>query len=134
MVAEERPQCRAQPFPVAVAGRVQAHHDLARADMPAGAPLPPVAELPAAIILGGAMGVHDSDRHPFLTEVKGFVRECATSAVPLLGICLGGQLLAELLGGRVHRLRNGEHGCCRVRLTAAGVGDPPAEVAREWKP
>jgi GMP synthase-like glutamine amidotransferase len=44
--------------------------------------------------------------------------------LPLLGICLGGQLLAEVCGGRVHPQRQGEHGLQPVSLTAEGRHDP----------
>ena len=39
----------------------------------AGEALPPAAEVAAAIVLGGAMGVHDTDSHPFLAQVKDFI-------------------------------------------------------------
>ncbi len=89
-----------------------------------GEALPPLTGLSATIVLGGAMGVHDTDRHPFLAKVKGFVRECATRAVPLLGICLGGQLLADALGGRVTPNSCGEKGTLTVHLSPAGQRDP----------
>ena len=90
----------------------------------AGETAPDPAGVAGAIVLGGTMAVDETGRFPFLREVKGMLAGLLEAEIPQLGICLGGQLLAELLGGRVHRLRNGEHGCCRVRLTAAGVGDP----------
>ncbi len=90
----------------------------------AGEAPPPVIELSAAIVLGGAMGVHDTDRHPFRAEVKRFVRKCATHAVPLLGICLGGQILADAQGGRVTSNSCGEKGTLTVHLSPAGQRDP----------
>ncbi len=90
----------------------------------AGESLPPLGGVPAVIVLGGAMGVHDTDRHPFLVELKGFIRSCAAHDVPFLGVCLGGQLLAEALGGRVTPDACGEKGTMTVRLTPAGEGDP----------
>ncbi|MRR35521.1 type 1 glutamine amidotransferase, partial [bacterium] len=45
----------------------------------AGEELPPAAEAAAVIVLGGAMGVHDTEAHPFLTRVKGFIGEAVAA-------------------------------------------------------
>ena len=89
-----------------------------------GEPLPIPGEAAAVIVLGGAMGVGDSDRYPFLLEVKGVIRDCHDRDIPFLGICLGGQLLAATLGGEVAANSHGEKGICRVTLTGEGVEDP----------
>ncbi len=87
--------------------------------------LPPLKDLSAVIVLGGAMGVHDTGRHPFLVELKSFIRACVTQKIPFLGICLGGQLLSDALGGEVTSGSPfGEKGTLPVRLTAAGLADP----------
>jgi GMP synthase-like glutamine amidotransferase len=71
------------------------------------------------------MGAHDTDRHPFLVELKNFIRACVTHDIPFLGICLGGQLLADVLGARVTPGSPcGEKGTLSVRLTSAGCADP----------
>ncbi len=90
----------------------------------AGEALPPLGEASAVIVLGGAMGVHDTDRYPFLAGVKGFIRECAAKGTPFLGVCLGGQLLADALGGRVTAGACGEKGAMTVRLSPEGAQDP----------
>ncbi|HEX2769597.1 MAG TPA: type 1 glutamine amidotransferase [Geobacteraceae bacterium] len=90
-----------------------------------GEVIPPVREVSAAIVLGGAMGVHDTGKHPFLVRVKAFIRECMRTETPFLGVCLGGQLLAEQLGGRVIAdSQHAEKGTLPVTLTAAGEEDP----------
>ena len=96
--------------------------------------LPPVKEISAAIVLGGAMGVHDTAKHPFLVGVKAFIRECVQRETAFLGVCLGGQLLAETLGGRVTaNSPYGEKGTLCVTLTAAGEEDPLfAGIPREF--
>ncbi|TLM65888.1 MAG: type 1 glutamine amidotransferase [Deltaproteobacteria bacterium] len=78
----------------------------------------------AAIVLGGAMGVHDEAAHPFLREIKGWLARLLADGTPLLGICLGGQLLAEVAGGMVSSNRCGEKGLVEVELTGAGAADP----------
>jgi GMP synthase (glutamine-hydrolysing) len=89
-----------------------------------GESLPALATVAAVIILGGAMGVHDTDRHPFLVALQEFMQQCVVDTIPLLGICLGGQLLAEALGGRVTTGSCGEKGLQAVRLSTAGAADP----------
>jgi GMP synthase (glutamine-hydrolysing) len=91
----------------------------------AGDTIPQTAEVSAAIVLGGAMGVHDTAKHPFLVEVRGFIGDCVRMGTPFLGICLGGQLLADMLGGRVTSLSPfAEKGTSTVILTGAGDRDP----------
>ena len=89
-----------------------------------GEALPPAEATGAAILLGGAMGVHETERFPFLVEEQRFIRDCVQLRVPLLGICLGGQLLAATLGGEVTANRWGERGTLPVQLTGAGRSDP----------
>ena len=60
------------------------------------------------LVLGGAMGANDDADHPWLTATKGLVREAAATAVPTLGICLGHQLAAVALGGRVEPNSRGQ--------------------------
>ncbi len=99
----------------------------------AGEELPPLGEIRAAIVLGGAMGVHDTAAHPFLAEVKAFVADCIRTGIPFLGICLGGQLLAYVLGARVHANHCGEKGTLPVAPTPEGMADPLfAGVGREF--
>ncbi len=100
--------------------------------------LPPWDSLSAAVVLGGYMGVGDTDRYPYLRPLKAWLREAVAADLPLLGICLGGQLLAEAAGGVVHSHRSGEHGLLPVALTAAGqrdpfvAGIPPLFSAFQW--
>ena len=93
----------------------------------AGTPLPPAGGIDAAIVLGGNMGVDDASTYPFLVPLGNFLREMAVADKPLLGICLGGQLLAAALGGRVTANLRGERGMREVMLTAAGERDPLLE-------
>ena len=99
-----------------------------------GEAIPSVREVSAAIVLGGAMGVHDTAKHPFLVRVKAFIRECVHRETPFLGVCLGGQLLAEQLGWRVIAdSPHAEKGTLPVTLTAAGEEDPLfAGIPREF--
>ncbi len=86
---------------------------------------PPDDVPPAGVILlGGYMGVHDGAAYPFLNSVKEAVRQWLARDLPFFGICLGGQLLADVLGSPVFSGRRGEQGCRSVELTEAGRRDP----------
>lgn len=86
--------------------------------------LPTPQSATAVILLGGTMGVADEEEFPFLRKVKTFILDCVDSDLPFLGICLGGQLLADILGGEVTAGGRGEKGLCKLALTAAGGSDP----------
>ncbi|MEX5217563.1 MAG: type 1 glutamine amidotransferase [Nitrospira sp.] len=63
------------------------------------------------IIAGpGPMSVNDEDRLPWLKAEKQFLRDAITHGIPLLGICLGAQLIANSLGARVYPNRLKEIG------------------------
>lgn len=87
-------------------------------------PQPSLVAWQGVIVLGGFPGVHDEARYPFLAVVKSFMRSLVEARIPCLGICLGGQLLAEVLGGTVHARRFGEKGCRYIALTEEGQQDP----------
>lgn len=88
-----------------------------------GEALPDFAKIEAIIVMGGAMGANDDQRHPFLTPLKGFITNAVKQGVPYLGICLGGQLLAAAMGARVVSRRWEELGTLTVSLTDEGRRD-----------
>ncbi|GBD25038.1 GMP synthase [glutamine-hydrolyzing] [bacterium HR30] len=72
------------------------------------------------VVLGGPIGAYEEDRYPFLSaELRLLEARCAQRR-PTLGICLGAQLLARCLGGRVFPLGRKEIGLAPVELTEAG--------------
>jgi GMP synthase-like glutamine amidotransferase len=78
----------------------------------------------AVMVFGGAMHADHEDRHPWLRDVKSALRDLAERDVPVLGVCLGAQLLAEAAGAVPRRAPEPEIGWHEVRVTDGGVRDP----------
>ncbi len=83
----------------------------------AGSGLPDVASIDRIIVMGGPMGTADEKDYPFLKAEKSWIRAAIAQNVPVLGICLGAQLLAEALGAEVLPARHKEIGFFPVTLT-----------------
>lgn len=81
--------------------------------------------LPAAqdllIVLGGPIGAYEDDRYPFLLNELKLIETALGCGARVLGICLGAQLLARVLGARVYPGPTKEIGFGPVRLTPAGM-------------
>lgn len=86
----------------------------------AGELFPAADEVEALVVMGGPMSVHDERALPWLTDEKRLIERVLRAEKPVLGVCLGAQLLAGVLGARVHRNRFQEIGWFRVEATAEG--------------
>jgi GMP synthase (glutamine-hydrolysing) len=87
------------------------------------------------VVLGGPMGVYESDRHPFLGGELALVTERLALERPVLGLCLGAQLLAAAAGSEVFVGKNGlEVGVAPVRWTKEGLADPVIAGVRPRTP
>jgi GMP synthase (glutamine-hydrolysing) len=85
---------------------------------------PSLSELSGLVILGGDMNVDDTARYPFLSAERDLLAEAVGSEMPVLGICLGAQLLARTLGAAVTPSAHRELGFFPVRTTDSGAADP----------
>lgn len=92
----------------------------------AGEALPDPGDCRSVIVMGGPMNIYQHRDHPWLPVEKAFIRECLRRGVPLLGVCLGAQLLADALGARVVQNAHREIGWFPVRLTAEIRNEFPA--------
>lgn len=92
----------------------------------------------AVLVLGGAMNVDEEERHGWIVEEKALLRELLEREVPLLGLCLGGQMLATAAGAKPRRAARPEIGWHQVDVTAEGEDDPllgplaPSFEAFQW--
>jgi len=78
----------------------------------------------ALLIFGGPMNVDEEDRYPWLVPETAAIRAAALGGMPILGVCLGGQLLAKALGAPVSKNLEPEVGLLEIELTQAGAADP----------
>lgn len=99
---------------------------LREVDRRRGDALPALDAVDGVVSLGGEQSVLDAGRDAALGEELDWMREAVARAVPVLGVCLGGQLLARALGGSVYTLPRPNLAWRRLEVTAAGSEDPIA--------
>jgi GMP synthase (glutamine-hydrolysing) len=128
---------RAETFAPAIA---DAGHDLDEWSFGWGTPPPrPLDAYEAVLVFGGAMHADQDAHHPWLREETMWLQQLLARHTPLLGVCLGVQLIARAAGAWVGRMPDGpEIGWCGVELTEAGRADPvlgslpPMFEALQW--
>ena len=90
----------------------------------AGEPLPDLDAIDGVLSLGGDQSVRDVGRLPYLEAEAAWLREAVARDVPVLGVCLGAQLLAHALGGEVDRLERRQLTWVGLQPLPAAHGDP----------
>lgn len=84
-----------------------------------------VADYSHLIVLGGAVSAYEDDRYPALRDEFKLIEQAMAGNIPIVGICLGAQVLAQVLGAKVYRGAAGrEVGWCQVQLRDAAAADP----------
>ncbi|OPY15271.1 MAG: GMP synthase (glutamine-hydrolyzing) [Syntrophus sp. PtaB.Bin138] len=100
------------------------------------ADLPDRKEIDLLVIMGGPMSVNDEGRFPWLSLEKNFVREMIESGKPVLGICLGAQLIANAMGAQVTANPEKEIGWFPIHAVTPVDDDafrfPPSETVFHW--
>lgn len=101
-----------------------------------GQPIPSMQDYAGLLVMGGPMDVWQEDQYPWLALEKQAIREWIGTGRPFLGVCLGHQLLADALGGRVGPMPAPEVGIVEVMLAdpADGLftGLPSAFASLQW--
>ncbi|HEX3803494.1 MAG TPA: type 1 glutamine amidotransferase [Solirubrobacteraceae bacterium] len=87
-------------------------------------PPAPAREYDAIFSFGGSVHPDQEQSHPWLKTEKRFLSEALRGGVPLLGVCLGAELIAEVEGTVTRRMSRPEIGWYGVKLTSAGAADP----------
>lgn len=82
--------------------------------------LPALSEIDWLIVMGGPMGVYDEAKYAWLSEEKLFIKQAIESGKTVLGICLGSQLIAEVLGAKVYPNKQKEIGWFDLQVTEEG--------------
>lgn len=87
-------------------------------------PLPDLDAFDMLAVMGGPMNIYESDAYPWLIAEKALLRHAVDAGKTVLGVCLGAQLIADVLGGRVTPNPQKEIGWHPVTLTEAGLQCP----------
>ncbi len=77
----------------------------------------------AIVVIGGPMGVYDEEEYPFIPHELRLIESAFRARVPVLGVCLGAQMMARAAGGRVTSGDKKEIGFYDIGLTPEGLGD-----------
>lgn len=98
--------------------------------------LPALNEVDLLVIMGGPMSVNDEDEFPWLSPEKKFIRNVIDSGKPVLGICLGAQLIASAMGAEVHQNHVKEIGWFPVLgvppIDSSSFSFPPSTEVFHW--
>jgi GMP synthase-like glutamine amidotransferase len=103
-----------------------------------GESLPDPTEFDWLVIMGGPMNVYEEEMHPWLAPEKDLIRRAIDGGKVVLGICLGAQLIADVLGGKVRKNKEREIGWHPVILTPEAKRSetfgvlPEKFVALQW--
>jgi GMP synthase (glutamine-hydrolysing) len=85
---------------------------------------PAVADVGALVVLGGTMNVDELDAYPFLRRSRALMSDALEAGVPTLGVCLGSQMMARVLGAEVYRAEPRNAFFAPLESTEEGAEDP----------
>ncbi|CAN5148456.1 type 1 glutamine amidotransferase [soil metagenome] len=110
-------------------GRLDASLDAASAEtvrfyLHRGDQVPVHESFDRVVSLGGEMGAYEDDLHQWMGVEKAWLARLVNEDVPVLGVCLGSQLLADALGGAAYRSARAEADVIELELTHEGAADP----------
>ncbi|MCF4967578.1 type 1 glutamine amidotransferase [Nostoc sp. CMAA1605] len=82
-------------------------------------PLPPIEDFDWLVVMGGPMNIYEDEQYPWLTQEKRFIEQAIAANKTVIGICLGSQLIADVLGSKVYPGEYKEIGWFPIELTEA---------------
>ncbi|MCX6901242.1 MAG: type 1 glutamine amidotransferase [Verrucomicrobia bacterium] len=103
-------------------------HQVAVTRLHAGDLLPRLDQLDWLVVMGGPMNIYEEDKFPWLAAEKRFIKAAIDAGKIALGVCLGAQLIADVLGGPVFKNAHKEIGWFPVRKTEAAARSRVFEV------
>lgn len=92
-------------------------HQLSATRLYAGDQLPALERFDMLVVMGGPMSIHDEHEHVWLKAEKWFIQQVIDAGKPVLGICLGAQLIADVLGATIAQGREKEIGWFPITLS-----------------
>ncbi len=101
-----------------------AGHDWAATFVPGAPALPVLESFDALVIMGGPMSIWEQARHPWLAGEKRFLESVLAADKPVVGVCLGAQMLAEIFGASVYPGQHKEIGWFPLEISP--------EARRTW--
>lgn len=111
-------------------------YELTQTRLFASTDLPRPEAVDLLVVMGGPMSVHDEDTFPWLALEKQFVREIIESGKPVLGICLGAQIIANVMGAKVFPNHQKEIGWFPIHAVPSPEGSvfsfPQSETVFHW--
>ncbi len=114
------------------------NHGMKSTELWNGGPLPSLADFDLLVVMGGPMSVHDEARYPWLAEEKRLIARSLEAGKRVLGVCLGAQMIADVLGAKVYKNPVKEIGWFPIRLcrrdTSSAVFDglPDSFMVFHW--
>lgn len=113
-----------------------ADYDITKTAFYESTELPEIAAIDLLIVMGGPMSVNDEANYPWLAAEKIFVRDAIKSGTPVLGICLGAQLIASAMGAQIFPNQEKEIGWLPVQAVSSTEDSvfnfPPTTEVFHW--
>lgn len=106
----------------------QQDHSLTTTHWYRGDQAPALEDFDIVIVMGGPMNIYEEDKYPWLAAEKLFLRACIDAGKKIIGICLGAQLIASVLGAAVTRNRAREIGWFPLTIPQIAADHPIAKI------